>query len=329
MGDLKKMLLEANSFIRSAETSIQSGKYKEAIETLKKAEDLGKEISQSISTDPGVKALFQKIEKLKKDLEKAGIKQTDGSNVNIPFEVQTHINRIKNLLVSVPNQPYLLDQVKSELNSYLIKYPGYMSQIPEIKEIQSQIDEFERNIKFVELDEKTKKEVKIKEEEQFCNTWYKKLKSIPYFDGESTHISTLLEQKNSYYKAFELIKEFESQNFKGIKTKELENIENDIKMRISNFQEKYNNSVNLIVKEVKQKILDKLNLLKDDTTWQNDPKAQPYYLEKNNINELRNKLEELKPLFEDMTLPNELNSLFMQLMDLNEIRKSRIVLKET
>lgn len=319
MGDLKKMLQEANNVISSAENNILNGKNNIAFELIKKAEELGKEIFQSIPSDPGVKSLFQKIEKFKKELERKGIIFNEGISYNLPFEAQSWINNIKNLLASALRQPHLLDQAKSELKSFLSKFPAIMPSIPEIKEIQIQIDKIEKDLKERMLSEKGEViEDKNNEfnDEKFCNLWYEKLKEIPFFDGESKHLPTLLDQKLYYFKAFELIKEFDSQNFIGKKSPNLETLENDIRTRIKNFQEKFNTSVKSIINNYKQEIIDKINMLKNET---NEP---PFYFSKNEINDLRLKLEELKKAFEPPVIPQELLDLFTNLMDLNEAKKS-------
>ncbi|HQJ75594.1 MAG TPA: hypothetical protein PKW14_08440 [Bacteroidota bacterium] len=319
MGDLKKMLQEANNVITSAENTILNGKNSVAVELIKKAEELGKEIFQSIPSDPGVKSLFQKIEKLKKDLERKGIIFNESISYNLPFEAQSWISNIKNLLAFATQQPHLLDQAKSELKSFLSKFPGILPTIPEIKEIQIQIDKIEKDLKestLFEKGEKIKEKNKVYDDEKFCNLWYQKLKEIPFFDGESNNLSNLLDQKEHYFKAFELIKEFDSQNFIGEKTLELEKLENDIRTRIKNFQEKFNNSIKSIINQYKQEIIDKINILKNDTS------QTPVYLNKNEINDLRSKLDELKKAFEPPAVPQELLDLFTNLMDLNESKKT-------
>ena len=334
MNDPKKYLQEANGFVRSAESNMFNGKNKEAVEMLKKAEELHKLSAQSLPNDPGLKTLSQKIEKIKKDLERKGISLNDENNAKLPFEVQSHISRIRALLISASQQSYLLEQAKAELKSYYSKFAGPMTAIPEIKEIESHIEKLEQELKEKEqqeLKEKAIKEQEAKESEHLSEIWYNKLKEIPYFDGQTTYLPSLLEQKEHFNKATELMKLYEKSELKGQKSLMLESIESDIKSRIQLFPDNFNNSKSLIVNELIQNIQDKINFLKNDNSWQNDQNVTPYYYGKNELNEIKSKIEELKPLFYPLPTPENLQTTFRQLNDLNESRmeakKDRIRLR--
>jgi len=325
MSDPKQSLQEANGFLRTAERNMFNGKNDDAVELLKKAEESGKAASQGLPNDVSVKTLFNKIEKMKKDLERKGVRFSPQGNNELPFEVQSHLSRIRALLISVPQQPYLLDQAKSELKSYYSRFAGPMTDIPEIKEINEHISRLEKELaekKLVEENEKAQKEKQKENDEQFSNQWYEKLRALQYFDGNAADISILLQHKETYYNAFEMLREFDALSFTGQKSLMLENIENDLRMRIKNFQSNFNTSASNIADVVKQKITSKLDFLKNDTAWQTDEKIMPYYIDKRDIEEIRKNIEELKPLDESVMVTNAITALFEQLVELNESRKT-------
>ena len=323
MNDPKKKLQEANGFVRSAESNMFNGKNNEAVEMLKKAEDLYKLVAQSLPNDPGLKTLSQKIEKMKKDLERKGVSFSDEKKPNLPFEVQSHISRIRALLISAAQQSYLLEQAKVELKSYYSKFAGPMTAIPEIKEIESHIEKLEQELKQKEqqeLKEKLIKEQEAKESEYLSEIWYKKFKEIPYFDGQTNYLPSLLEQKEFYNKAVELMNVYEKIESKGQKSLMLESIESDVKQRIQLFPDNFNNSKQFIVNELIQNIQDKIDHLNNDNAWQNDQNIAPYYYSKNELNEIKNKIEEWKPLFEPLPITENIQTTFRQLNNLNESR---------
>ncbi len=324
MSDPKQALQEANGYLRTAERNMFSGKNNEAVEQLKKAEELGKDASQGLPNDPSVKTLFNKIEKMKKDLERKGVKLSPGGNDALPFEVQSHISRIRALLISVPQQPYLLDQAKSELKSYYARFAGPMSDIPEIKEINAHVEKLEKELeakKSAEAAEKAKKEASAANDEQFSNDWYAKLKAIPYFDGSVMNIPGLLEHKDSYYKAFELLREFDALNFQGQKNMMLESLETDIRFRMKGFQENFARSSGELMGEVKKLITDKIEFLQKDVAWQSDPNINPYFVGQNDMKEIEQKIEELKPLFDSSEGVEDIKNLLRQLLEINDSRK--------
>jgi hypothetical protein len=324
MDDIKKMLQEANGFLRSAENNMFSGKNNEAVELLKKAEDIGRTTSLSNPDDPALKTIFSKIEKIKKDLERKGVKLSAGGNQTLPFEVQSHISRLRALLISVPQQPYLLDQAQKELNSYYSKFAGPMTDIPEIKEIKAHIEKLEQEAetrRSADEAEKAKKAVQTQDNEKYSDEWVQKFKTIPYFDGNVMNIPDLTAQKEFYYQAFEMLRDFDAKQFVGEKSLMLETTESDIRLRVKNFKENFNCSSKNLINEVKQMILGKIDFLKNDTAWQTDPKINPYYIGKRDIEEIHAQIDELKLLFEPPQSPEETNRLFSELVELNETRK--------
>ena len=162
----------------------------------------------------------------------------------------------------------------------------------------------------------------VVDNEKFLNEWYEKLKTIPYFDGSVLNIPGLMEQKNIYYNAFETLREYDSLHYSGKKSLLFESIEADLRFRIRNFQENFNRSAKALSNEVKHLIIDKIEFLKMDTILQTDSNKTPNFIDKLDIDEIRNQMEKLKPLYDSASISQELLNLFSQLMDLNETHKN-------
>jgi hypothetical protein len=325
MIDSKKTIQEANGYFRNAEKNMFSGKNSEALEMLKKCEELTKEAASSSLTDPGIKTLFSKIEKMKKDLERKGIKISADDQNELPFEVQSHLSRIRALLISAAEQSYLLDQARKELDSYYRKFAGPMTNIPEINEINEHLErmEKERAAKNVaEKAEKDKKELIEKENDILCLRWYERLKSIPYFDGMPQNVNDLLLHMEYFLQADTLLNEYSTVQFMAQKSLMLENAESDLKDRVKEFPQKYNNTSNTLADFIVKKIEQIKNSLENYTEWEKDLSKMPNIIDQKNLSELQKNIEEIRPLFTDNSSGMEfVVESFKGLMELNNFHK--------
>lgn len=138
MDDPKKLLQDANGYLRTAQNNMFSGKNAEAVELINKADEFGLLAKQQIPDDFQVTSLFQKIEKMRKDLERKGIATRPGGNTELPFEVQSQLRSIRDYVISKD-----FEGARRELNGYYSRFAGPMTNIPEIVEIKQELEKLE------------------------------------------------------------------------------------------------------------------------------------------------------------------------------------------
>ena len=203
MDDPKKLIQDANGYLRTAQNGMFSGKNAEAVDLLNKAEELGLQAKQLIPGDFQVDSLFQKIEKMRKDLERKGIATRPGANKELPFEVQSQLSRIRDYVIRKE-----LQMAKRELDSYYSRFAGPMTDIPEIKEIKEQLLKLEAEaIVFAQQNaeaEKAKADA-ARLNDELCLSWEMKFRALPYFDGTPRNAQGLLFEKENFRKAQDLL----------------------------------------------------------------------------------------------------------------------------
>ncbi len=295
MEDYKKNIQEANGYLRKAQNCMFSGKNEEAVELLNKADEIGSLAKQLNPDDFQVKSLFQKIEKMRKDLERKGVATRKGGNDELPFEVLAQLNRIRDHIVKKE-----LNYAKKELDVFYSKFAGPMCELPEISEFKTHIMKLEEeHLKAEEQNKEAaaKAEEAKKQDKMFCDEWEAKFKSIPYFDGTSRNAKSLLEEKESFQKASYVLNEFEKENFSGQLTISLESLINDVKIRAQQFPGRLKETLREMSGEITDKIEERIEFLNNDIDWKNDPDKKPYVISKRELDVFSESIEELRPLF--------------------------------
>jgi hypothetical protein len=135
MDDYKQKIQEAGGFLRTAERSMFSGKNQEAVEMLNKADDIAMQAAKIQQDDFQLKSLQQKIEKMRKDLERKGVVTRPGGKEELPFEVNSQLQRIKESVINGN-----LERARMEMKNYYDRFAGPHTDIPEIRELSSLIE---------------------------------------------------------------------------------------------------------------------------------------------------------------------------------------------
>ncbi|MDD3567944.1 MAG: hypothetical protein PHT92_06040 [Bacteroidales bacterium] len=320
MIDTKKTLQEANGYLRNAERSMFSGKNEKAVELLNKADEICAVAKQHTPDDFQVKSLMQKIEKLRKDLERKGVSTRPGGNNQLPFEAQAQLNRIRDHVVRKE-----LEWAKRELDTYYSRFAGPLTDIPEIKELAEHIkllEQEERANAQQKAEANREMEVRAQQNEELCKLWVDRFKGIPYFDGTPQNIPGLLQHKESFGKAQDLLAEYSQVAFTSQVTITLESIVTDTKMRVQQFPSRFAETTKLLIDEVGKQINDRIEFLNRDVDWISDKNQKPYLIGKKEIDGFTQQIDELRPLFTDSSssLESVLNAL-SKLMELNESRQ--------
>jgi hypothetical protein len=328
MDDPKKLLQEANGYLRNAQNNMFSGKNTEAVELLNKADDLGQKAKQLLPDDFQVNSLLQKVEKMRKDLERKGIQTRPGGNNELPFEVQAQLNRVRDHVVNKE-----LEWAKRELDNYYSRFAGPMTDIPEIKEIKEHIEKLEAEAA-IQSRQKAEEEKANAESnanaQELSREWEAKLRSIPYFDGAAHNVPALLEHKQSYSKALPVIEEYATIDFKGQQSITLESMARDIKSRIDTFKGNLTQTITAMATEIVGSIDDRIDFLNLDTAWKNDPDQKPYVVGKNEMEAFQLRIDELRPLYDDNRGAMEsMNNAMSKLSDMNAKRKEELAKRVT
>lgn len=319
MEDYKRNIQEANGYLRKAQNCMFSGKNEEAVELLSKADDIGSFAKQQSPEDFQVKSLFQKIEKMRKDLERKGVASRPGGNNEVPFEVQAQLNRIRDHIVKKE-----LNWAKKELDVFYSKFAGPMCELSEINEFKTHIKKLEEERLQAEEQNKeaaAKAEEAKKQDKLFCDAWEIKFKSIPYFDGTPRNAKALLEEKEFFQKASYALNEFEKENFSGQLTIALESLMKDLKVRTHLFPGRLKETLREMSDEITANIEERIGFLNNDMDWKNDSDKKPYVISKRELDTFLESIEELKPLFNgnisdfDPTL-----NAYQQLCEINQQR---------
>lgn len=319
MEDPKKIMQEANGFLRTAERNMFSGKNQEAVELLNKADELLSSAKQQIPDDFQVKSLAQKIEKIRKDLERKGVVTRQGGNNELPFEVQAQLNRIRDHIVKKE-----LAWAKKELDIYYSRFAGPMTDIPQIAEFKEHIQKLAVEASHAAA-EKAKdakaNEQAAAESMELSRIWEEKFRSIPYFDGTPHNVQLLLEQREHFLKAQSIVGEYEKISFPGEKSITLESLANDVKQRISTFLSNFNDTANYLAEGIVESIEERIDFLNRDTAWQNDANQKPYTISKKEMDDFNTRLDEIMPLFiENSRGLESVTNAVKNLTDLNEVR---------
>jgi len=320
MEDPKKMLQDANGYLRTAQNGMFSGKNNEAVELLNKAEELGLLAKQLIPGDFQVESLFQKIEKMRKDLERKGVATRPGGNAGLPFEVQSQLNRIRDYVIRKE-----LEMAKRELDSYYARFAGPMTNIPEIIEIKEHLQKLEAEALVVARQKADAERANAdagRINDELCMSWELKLRAIPYFDGTPHNTQELLFEKENFRKAQDALSEYGQVNFPGQKSISLESQVMEISQRLQMFPMRFADTSKLLADEVIKTIEGRMNVLARDTTWVSDPTQLPYFLGKNDLDSFSTQIEEIRPLFSENPQGIEgVNNAMSKLYEMNEQRK--------
>lgn len=320
MDDYKQKIQEAGGFLRTAERSMFSGKNQEAVEMLNKADDIAMQAAKIQQDDFQLKSLQQKIEKMRKDLERKGVVTRPGGKEELPFEVNSQLQRIKESVINGN-----LERVRMEMKNYYDRFAGPHTDIPEIRELSSLIEKMEN-----EEAEKKRKEAEQTQSnaaakadnEKLCEEWRKKLRAIPYFDGTPHNVFDLSAHIESCKKAVALVNEYMKTEFAFEPDYTLQSMVEDVKRRVESFIPNYNSTLNDMSGEIIQQIEEFVTQLNEDTAWQTDETKQPRYIGQSQMNEFLNKIEEMRPVCEEnMQVYHDMMAAYQRLSELNEERK--------
>lgn len=151
----------------------------------------------------------------------------------------------------------------------------------------------------------------------FCDMWEDKLKAVPLFDGNHHNVSGLLQQKQFFLQAKELMTEFEKTDFTFRICYSLESIARDLQMRILKFPYNFNKTASLLAQEVTWSIEERIESLNKDRGWIMNPNQKTCNVDKNELNELRQQTDELIQLSPED--PTQIESLLNALNQLEEL----------
>ena len=320
MEDSKLKIQEASGYLRTAERNMFSGKSQEAVDLLIKADEITAQLVTVQPDDFQVKSLVQKIEKMRKDLERKGIATRSGGKQELPFEVNSQLLRIKECVLSGD-----LERAQSEMNNYFSRFAGPHSDIPEIKELLALIDKMKAVAAQKQQHEAEKAKSQAEERaahEKLCNEWRDKLRAIPYFDGNPQNVSSLLAHVEAYAKAGETMNTFGTVVFSQEPDYTLQSMSADIKQRLEMFVSNYNNTIGILAGEINQRTEASIDQLNKDVAWQSDKTKIPGFIGGLQMQELKKSMMELQPVCkENMQIFNDLMVNFERLESLNEERK--------
>ncbi|TVQ85012.1 MAG: hypothetical protein EA393_13975 [Bacteroidetes bacterium] len=153
-----------------------------------------------------------------------------------------------------------------------------------------------------------------------CKIWESKLKAVPWFDGKDQNVQGLLQQKQYFFQAKELMTKFEKINFPGRICYSLESIARDLQLRIFTFPYNFNKTANFLAEELTRTIEERIELLNSNPDQIIDPDRKPYIIDKNELLELLHHADELKLLFAEDS--GQLESLTNILNRLKELIKN-------
>jgi len=320
MNDPKKMLQEANGFLRNAQNNMFGGKNELAVDLLNKADELALQLKNLMPDDFQTTSLLQKIDKMRKDLERKGVKTHPGGTNEYPFEVQAQLNRIRESLLR--KDP---DNAKREIDNYYARFAGPMTQIAEIRELNDQYIKLEQERAMQQAKNAEAQKLKDAENarhEALCSEWENKLKSIPYFAGTAQNVPQLLTEKETFKLATITFNEYQQSLGDLPKSFMLESIERDLKQRIDQFPASIQEAVAHLTELVVEMVQQRTDLLNRDTAWQSDNTVLPNYIGKGDFDRISERVEELRPLFADY--PQGMESIHNALGTLHSINELRI-----
>lgn len=320
MEDFKKVLQEASGYLRKAESNMFSGKNQEALDLLIQAEKFTENAARHIPDDFQVKSLKQKTEKLRKDLERKGIVTRPESGAGLPFEVEAQLGHIRESILSKD-----LSRARRELDNYFARFAGPHTDIPQIREMQSRIQDLEKEAEAEEarrVAEKLSMAGSVEANEDLCRKWEAEFRSIPYFGRTAHNVSQLLEEKNYFLKAQNALSHYHNEKFTAEKSITLESQVRDLTQRINDFEVNINATAAELAGEIGNDIEESIAFLNNDTAWLNQPELKPHFTGKREIESYASRIEEIRPLFGENALPFEkLKHTFELLLSMNEDRK--------
>ncbi len=321
MEDPKRLVQEASGYLRKAESSMFGGKNQDAVELLKKANEGATQAAQQIPDDFQVKSLLQKIEKLRKDLERKGIATRPDSGGSLPFEVEAQLGHIRESILSKD-----LERARRELDNYYSRFAGPYSDIPQIKEMQFQIQFLEKDAEAARARKEAEQKANaasLEQHEALCREWENTFRKIPCFDGLAMNVPGLLDQKQAFGLAISTMDDYNKVNFTAQQSITLEGFVNDVKHRMQQFESNLSASTGAIADEVNASIQNHIDVLNKDTAWVSALEQKPQFVGKNEMEALAQRIEEISPLFDESTaLLQKLRHTFGLLTTLNDDRKA-------
>ncbi|MDY0102246.1 MAG: hypothetical protein RBS07_04860 [Lentimicrobium sp.] len=320
MDDPKKLVQEASGYLRKAESSMFGGKNQDAVELLNKANEGATQAAQQMPDDFQVKSLLQKIEKLRKDLERKGVATRPGSGAGLPFEVEAQLGHIRECILTKN-----LERAKRELEIYYSRFAGPYSDIPQIKEMHLHLQILEKEAEAARARKETEQKAyaaSLEQHEALCREWENTFRQIPYFDGLALNVPGLLEQKQAYGVAIVAMDSYNKVNFIAQQSITLESLVNDLKQRMRQFESNLSASAAAIADEVNAAILFRIDALNKDTAWESALDQKPQFVGRKEMETLAQRIEEVSPLFDESAAPlQKLRHSYGLLTVLNDDRK--------
>ena len=321
MEDPKKLVQEASGYLRKAESSMFGGKSQDAVELLNKANEGATQAAQQTPDDFQVKSLLQKIEKLRKDLERKGISTRPDSGGGLPFEVEAQLGHIRESILSKD-----LERARRELDNYYSRFAGPYSDIPQIREMQDQLQILEKDAVEVRARKEAGQKANAASQEQhvaLCMEWEAAFRKIPYFDGLAGNIPGLLGEKQAFDRAVSVMDEYNKVNFTAQLSITLESLANDLKQRMQQFESNLAAKAAALADEVNTSIQFHIDALNKDTAWISAPEQKPQFVGKGEMENLSQRIEEVSPLFDESEAPMlKLRHTYGLLSALNDDRKA-------
>lgn len=321
MEDPKKLMQEASGYLRKAENNMFGGKNHEAVELLTTADELTEKAAQQVPDDFQIKSLRQKIEKMRKDLERKGIATRPGSGGGLPFEVEAQLGHIRESILSKD-----LSRAKRELDNYYARFAGPHTDIPQIKEMHMQIQVLEKDAEAAEIrkaSEKLALAESLSANEALCREWEAEFRSIPYFGGTAHNVPGLLDEKQYFIKAKEVIERYSKVRFSAEKSITLENFARDVAQRINEFEANFDQTAAEMAGEILRDIEESIDFLNRDTAWVHQPELKPHFTGRRELEAFSSRIDEIQPLFDENAAPFEkLKHAYSQLLSMNEERKA-------
>ena len=136
---------------------------------------------------------------------------------------------------------------------------------------------------------------------ELCAKWEVKLKAIPRFNCNHYDAKGLLQQKQYFLQAKELMTEFEKTDFPFRICFSLERIARDFQLRIFTFQYNFNKAANFLAEELNQTIEEWIEFQNSET----NSNQKPFIIDKNELLELIHQADELKPLLAENSMQLE------------------------
>lgn len=321
MEDYKKLVQEASGLLRKAENSMFSSKNQEAAELWVTAEALFVKAEQLNPDDFQVKSLKQKVEKVRKDLERKGVSPKPGAAEKLPFEVEAQLGKIREA-VKYRN----LARAKSEVEEFNERFAAKYPNLPEFAALKTSVDQLEEEIgaeKSAKEGEASAKAEAAQAMEALNRKWEDEIKAIPYFEGSARNILGLLDEKEYFRKASDVMNRYNAETFPGQKSATLESRVADLKHRMSNFEANYAATAVELADEIMQSIQQSIDVLNRDTAWLQQSDLKPYFTGSRELESFDQRINEIKALFDENDAPFEkLKHAYNGLLSMNIERRT-------